>query len=999
MADSMFGVNTIFPPIVETYTPAFIYNQSCRVYFNLSAYNGISDIAGIQIVINEQSSNISVLDKELYPYGIKIEDMSSIDYDEIKGMYFLTIEPDDIKNKKFTVGNYYKAQFRFISSALKDNIAESSDSNLQQWLVNNRNYFSEWSTITLLKPISNFTVNLGKFSFSTRDGDIIKSMKTTDTSELVGEVRFEDDNDSEFLQKYRIKIYDTNKNDDYLVEDSEEKTTQSINTINYIATYDFTRQEHYRLELYIQTNNGYEKTFTAEFDIIGDSTKLKGELSATADPDKGRIILCFTPDMKEMTKEQLRNKNLIFRRSKEKAWYCNETNQDIKQLYKRGWEDVKVIVLDDLKESDIIVYDYLIEDGVEYSYKVQLRDIDGTRSDMYPNEDTKDYMPIKDLSDFSLWGYVNKEITAEQIKAWLLGEDTSNESIDSEIPDSPSEESNSNITGEEGMVICKAEVPDNWLIGGGRCLRVMFDSNVSSYSHQIAESKINTIGSKYPYIKRNGDMYYREFSISGLISYQMDEYGYDFYPKKDSKALDSNAHLEIAGSGDENLFILENDNFLAGYELDSQSIVDETLRERAFREKVMEFLYNDEVKLWKSASEGCILVRLTGITLTPNQSLGRRIYSFSATASEVADFSCKNCDLYGVQDIGTYLNEEVLTAIMKTVSIANKIGQYHITEENFNFIKYLDKKYKNNGTYIGYHNIVSNIIWIKITTPSVTTIKLNGEVIRITQQSPFEIYNTTKIKELIFLEGEADIDYLAYVYQLSNGAKYSNIVLENRLGQFIDEFKGFDSIYGKVYNKAFYDDKTTHSELYSLNNVYITLNSSEDKRRVFIGLRDNVDDKVYYHYVWKNGEYEILDDRKNYIIKELFFAGYESETPTSVLDKKYDTIEKMKADESLEDNVYITAYDTSIDGYYLEDIEAIKYNGSDSNMVPIEETNDYIIAYNNKILKTFHKVGNNFYEMRKITYNGKEIWVECKPISAIVDYVYTVERGTYRNAK
>ena len=997
MADSMFGVNTIFPPIVETYTPAFIYNQSCKVYFNLSAYNDIGDIAGIQIIINEQSSNNSVLNKELYPYGIKIEDMSSIDYDETKGMYFVTIEPDDIKNKSFTVGNYYKAQFRFISSALDNDIAESSNSNLQQWLVNNRNYFSEWSTVTLLKPISNFTVNLGKFSFSTRDGDIIKSMNTTDTSELVGEVRFEDSNDSEFLQKYRIKIYE---NEDYLVEDSEEKSTQSLNTINYIATYDFTKQEHYKLELYIQTNNGYEKTFTAKFDIIGDSTKIAGQLSATADPDKGRIILCFTPDKKEMPYEKLRNKNLIFRRSKEKAWCYNEKNQDVKQLYKRGWEDVKVITLDNIKESSIIVYDYLIEDGVEYSYKVQLRDIDGTRSDMYPNETTEGYMPIKDLSDFSLWGYVNKEITAEQIEAWLLGDGyTSNDFINSEVPGSSSEEDNSSSTEQKGMVICKAEVPDNWLIGGGRCLRVMFNSNVSSYSHQIAESKINTIGSKYPYIKRNGDMYYREFNISGLISYQMDEYGYDFYPKKDSKALINNTHLEVAGSGDENLFILDSDNFLAGYELDSHSIVDETLRERAFREKVMEFLYNDEVKLWKSASEGCILVRLTGITLTPNESLGRRIYSFSATASEVADFSCKNCDLYGVQNIGTYLSEEVLAAIMKTVSTANKIGQYHVTENNFNFIQYLDEKYKNNGTYIGYHNIVSNIIWIKITTSSVVTIKLNGEVIRITQQSPFEIYNTTKIKELIFLEGEADIDYLAYVYQLSNGAKYSNIVLENRLGQFIDEFKGFDSIYGKVYNKAFYDDKTTHSELYSLNNVYITLNSSEDKRRVFIGLRDNLDDKVYYHYIWKNGEYEILDDKKNYVIEELFFAGYESEAPSKILDKKYATIEEMKADEELGNDVYITAYDTSINGYYLDDIEAIKYNGSGGNMIKIEGTNDYIITYNNKILKIFHKVDGNFYEMRKIEYNGTETWVECKPISAIVDYVYTVERGTYRNAK
>ena len=37
------------------------------------------------------------------------------------------------------------------------------------------------------------------------------------------------------------------------------------------------------------------------------------------------------------------------------------------------------------------------------------------------------------------------------------------------------------------------------------------------------ESKVDTIGSKHPFIFRNGNVGYKEFSISGLISLQMDE--------------------------------------------------------------------------------------------------------------------------------------------------------------------------------------------------------------------------------------------------------------------------------------------------------------------------------------------------------------------------------------------------------------------------------------------------------------------------------------------
>ena len=37
------------------------------------------------------------------------------------------------------------------------------------------------------------------------------------------------------------------------------------------------------------------------------------------------------------------------------------------------------------------------------------------------------------------------------------------------------------------------------------------------------ETKKNTIGGKYPFIFRNGAVEYKEFPISGLISYLMDE--------------------------------------------------------------------------------------------------------------------------------------------------------------------------------------------------------------------------------------------------------------------------------------------------------------------------------------------------------------------------------------------------------------------------------------------------------------------------------------------
>jgi hypothetical protein len=64
---------------------------------------------------------------------------------------------------------------------------------------------------------------------------------------------------------------------------------------------------------------------------------------------------------------------------------------------------------------------------------------------------------------------------------------------------------------------------DIFLYDGDRVLKVKFNPKVSSFKTTILEQKTNTIGNKFPFIFRNGKVAYKEFPISGLISYQMDD--------------------------------------------------------------------------------------------------------------------------------------------------------------------------------------------------------------------------------------------------------------------------------------------------------------------------------------------------------------------------------------------------------------------------------------------------------------------------------------------
>jgi hypothetical protein len=69
----------------------------------------------------------------------------------------------------------------------------------------------------------------------------------------------------------------------------------------------------------------------------------------------------------------------------------------------------------------------------------------------------------------------------------------------------------------------------------------------------------------------------------------------------------------------------------------------EIILERYFREAVVDFLSDNTIKLFKSTPEGAMLVRLTDLSLSSEKALGRNIYSFTASATEVAEFNLENC--------------------------------------------------------------------------------------------------------------------------------------------------------------------------------------------------------------------------------------------------------------------------------------------------------------------------------------------------------------------
>ena len=804
----------LYPPVVETYMPAFligsgdIQKNTCRVYFSISLYNSLSDIKNAQVTVANQNTNLSVLNKSKYPCEIMLTDIKTDLTRTSDDKYYIEIKPSDIE-EGFVINQYYKVQIRF-TAAGATNVDLTPPQAIDSWLAANLSNFSEWSTVCLVRGIS--VPNLSISGFDISADTTLWSLNNVD---VVGRLIYADSAETDTLKSYQIKLYDVNNQ---LLSDSGvtySNAYSNINEFNYTFEYAFNEGESYYFTFEYETANMYTESNTYEFMVVQESADiLNANLTATLDNINGCIIL----NIKSKDGDDSFVGNITIRRA------SSESNFTI-------WEDVHTESFEENSKLDYAWCDYTIKSGVYYKYIAQRRSSVGNRG---------------------------IAIHAE---------------------------------GEPFMML----FDDMYLTGGDGQLNIRFDPSVSSFKRTVSESRIDTIGSKYPYIKRNGYVEYRQFPIGGTITHLMDP-----------------SHLITSR---EEIFRDSLDNYTE-FNKDKNVRIDDFndwTYEREFREKVMDFLYANKVRLFRSATEGNILVKIMDINLTPNSTLGRRIYSFTATAYEVDAATIKNYDKYGISPLGTYDTllqfasdyvgqyNEVIPANTEALSLIQKKYEkyakenYKIAIQNLDFLRlefesdpYLIKEGED-GPYV-----VDDLGEDKENPDSAILgylVYVNNKPIIINPEGIYELKGeNVEITSLSFpVDTQVDLEYHVNLQQTEDTSKvFQTSSFYRRVGQRWGAFKPNDSIYQNIWNKYFEKYSNYQQMMLSLDGVKI-----EAEPGTVVYVKESADTDFERHVIGPT--HTLALDAEDSAIEGLYFAGIHLELATTAEQER----------ETLPDNKYI----------------------------------------------------------------------------------------------
>lgn len=858
----MAGIgNNLYPPIINTWMPAFVRTTACRLYFSLSSYNTIEDIKNVQVIISNQNNNLSVLNSQTYPAGIKITNLS-ID-NEIKGdnKYFITIEPEDLEDGIFEINQFYKVQIRFTGAGAA-NLTDSKK--IASWLTDNQKFFSEWSTVCLIKGIQQPKLYIKGFEGSDIEGST-EIVFTSEIIDFIGGMYFDENADleKEYLKYYKIQVYN-NVTNSLLFDTGNIYTNEyNPNEINYTLKYKLEDGINYKIVIWYTTNNEYTNNVSYTFSIIQSGMgALNATIEASPDEANGRIQVSVVSKDTEAFLS-----NLTIRRT------SSETDFKI-------WEDIRTVTVNEGKPLNYNFYDYTVKSGVWYKYCAQKRDSKGNRGTI---------ISIK-----------------EPVMIYL---------------------------------------EDMFLLDKNLQLKIKYDPSISSFKQTLSESKTDTIGSKYPYIRRNGIVSYKTFPISGLITSFCDEEG--LFLNKENIYSENKEYYDK----------YENDYNITQYK--------DFVYEREFRERVMDFLHDNTVKLFKSLTEGNVLIKLMDVSFTPNQTLGRMLYSFSATAYEVDECSIENYNKYGIQTVGTY-NTYVNRTYQK---FGQCRGEFSGTQQNI--LNILQNKYadtiKNKVI-----NETSALKWLRLefesepylikigkdgslrplvdgdsTTENIALgyiVYINERPIIVSPRGYYELRDEdTLVTSLWFpTKTTVSIDYIAEINEAEDVSKIaSKIYYYKKAGQLRGIYNIKESITKTIYLKYLESYKKYYQNLVSIDKV-----SVEAIPGTIIYLKDSFDEDYYKHIVGSTGILDFYDDEAT--ISEMYFAGIalnatEDATRDEVRDSEFiETGISANSTEEVTKLIKNGVYTIASKRYIYYNGEWYLFNDNNEVQCPAEATIDYI---------------------------------------------------------
>ena len=670
-------LSTLYPPLVDTFQIPFLYTQDAEIYFTISPYNSYGEIKHLHITLVNQKTNQNVFalsnprsnyDGTVLTNGVWIipftlGNNSFLTGDHTKNYYKLKIPSYLLRQlnedePSYTCDCYYKVQIRFDKYELKEN--EKID-NL--YLTNKRAYFSEWSAVTLLKAIPEIEVKLTNFD---TDFEIMSKkipQYTPGIIPITGVVSFIPPNNTqttEHLESFKVEIIDNNGN---LIKDSGiQFVEENTNTFNWLC--DLTNgiiNTKYDLNLYLTTNNHYTFEKRYSFKLI--------DLS----------ILDFNP---------IWNFNKI-------TLPYTEDNKQILVTSEDGWVTINITV------SNILPAGYLFIKRA-------------SSLDKYLNWEIIDCTYFADGShvsttfiDKTIGSLVNYKYSCQYLTLGGLWSKTvkTNEIV---YPD----------------------FHDILILRGDKQLAIRYNAQISSMTPVVNRIKIDTLGGKYPRFAQNAQMHYKQFQLTGIISAEED------YNRKFISDLDYAEEMNIYNEQMNGKYIIRNDkminrqsdisNYISEIEqydwenidkpynksrksmLDTQNNtnhdiypIDNWWWERKFREEVIEWLNDGEPKLYRSMTEGNLLVMFDAVSLTPNAQLSRRIWNFSATVYEVGDgYSLTDLSTLGIFSIKNDFNTNIYLKRRDENSQLNEkvwVGQknhYIASSRQTDFVKSVNNNFK-----------------------------------------------------------------------------------------------------------------------------------------------------------------------------------------------------------------------------------------------------------------------------------------------------------------
>lgn len=565
-----------------------------------------------------------------------------------------------------------------------------------------------------------------------------------------------------------------------------------------------------------------------------------------------------------------------------------------------------------------------------------------------------------------------------------------------------------------------ADFEDAFLSDGQYQLKIRYNPSINSFKTTLQESKVETIGSKFPFIFRNGHIEYKEFPISGLVSYKMDdadtfildknELGFDYeYTLLDRHANNTADRLEKLEGRREELYDLlyKNEAKRKSYsdvelkaftvelkniyimkarledginrydkdviETDQHAMTDllgtNYAAERIFKIKVLDWLNNGQPKIFRSPSEGNYIVRLMNTSLTPEKAVGRMLHNFSTTACEIADFTYENLKFYNLINVDEI---NFMFLLWRTVLVSEpQYNDFTVNDaEGWEYYpEYEDEDVEivNNGTHkVVYRSgeilpkgTVAQAVYLYDFIPD-TTITIDGVDVVIGGTGSYYAESQNGITSIVIPHNNYYTGSITYSYYGTSQTAFDLILDQGIESHACRQFIGKQSnIVDQIE-----DIKTTIVDFYNL--------SFEKREIIDIEYENNY---VLYYYDKEKTKQIHLKDDANFSIQANYFTKTDLDGQTTM----YNPYDKGYYDSSLTYYVWNEAEEEYEPVVFVNSLREVEPYYSQEYLVFNLETEDGEVADTLSNIRPLYR-----YEIDNIIIDGNQYFFR--------DHFYDYER-------